>query len=89
MNFEAILNGIPAYAKDIKLNLSSMITNHSTLSDSQFVGAVLVAAIATKNSGLTKLVNQAVAGILQGSELEAVRAAVAIMGMTNIYYRFY
>jgi alkyl hydroperoxide reductase subunit D len=88
MNFEAILNGIPAYAKDIKLNLSSMVTNHSTLSDSQFAGAVLVAAIATKNSGLTKLVNQAVAGTLQGSELEAVRAAVAIMGMTNIYYRF-
>ena len=88
MNFEAILNGIPAYAKDIKLNLSSMLANHSVLSDSQFAGAILVAAISTKNSGLTKLVNQAVAEQLQVQELDAVRAAAAIMGMTNIYYRF-
>jgi alkyl hydroperoxide reductase subunit D len=55
MNFEAILNGIPAYAKDIKLNLSSMLANHSVLSDSQFAGAILVAAISTKNSGLTSV----------------------------------
>lgn len=88
MNFEVILNGIPAYAKDIKLNLSSMVTNHSALSDSQFAGSVLVAAIASKNSGLTKLVNQAVDETLQENELDAVRAAAAIMGMTNIYYRF-
>ena len=84
MNFEAILNGIPAYAKDIKLNLSSMVTNHSTISDSQFAGAALVAAISTKNSGLTKLINQAVAGTLQENELDAVRAAAAIMGMKPI-----
>ena len=88
MNFEVILNGIPAYAKDIKLNLSSMVTNHSALTDSQFVGSVLVAAIASKNSGLTKFINQAIAENLQEKELDAVRAAAAIMGMTNIYYRF-
>ncbi len=88
MNFETILNGIPAYAKDIKLNLSSMVTNHSALTDSQFAGSILVAAISTKNNGLTKLVNQAIAETLQEKELEAVRSAAAIMGMTNIYYRF-
>ena len=87
MNFEVILNGIPAYAKDIKLNLSSMVTNHPALTDSQFAGSVLVAAIASKNSGLTKFINQAIAENLQEKGTRR-SAAAAIMGMTNIYYRF-
>lgn len=88
MNFETVLNGIPDYAKDIKLNLSSMVNNHAGLTDSQFAGAVLVAAIATKNSVLTKYMTQAVANQLSENEINAVYAAAAIMGMTNIYYRF-
>ncbi|MDD3266524.1 MAG: carboxymuconolactone decarboxylase family protein [Burkholderiales bacterium] len=88
MNFETILNGIPDYAKDIKLNFSSMINNHAGLTDSQFAGAVLVAAIATKNGVLTKYVHQAVLTQLADNEFNAVHAAAAIMGMTNIYYRF-
>lgn len=88
MNFDVILNGIPDYAKDIKLNFSSMINNHGGLSDSQFAGSVLVAAIATKNSALTKYVHQSVVNQLAENEINAVHAAAAIMGMTNIYYRF-
>lgn len=88
MNFETILNGIPDYAKDIKLNLSSMINNHTGLTDIQFAGSVLVAAIATKNGALTKYITQAVATQLADNELHAVHAAASIMGMTNIYYRF-
>ena len=88
MNFETILAGVPDYAKDIKLNLSSLINNHSPLTDSQFAGSVLAAALACKNFALNQYVNQAVATQLAANELTAVHSAVSIMGMTNIYYRF-
>lgn len=88
MNFETILTNIPDYAKDIKLNLSSLINNHSPLNDSQFAGSVLAAALACKNTALAKYVTQAVITQLEPNEMNAVHSAVAIMGMTNIYYRF-
>jgi alkyl hydroperoxide reductase subunit D len=88
MNFEVILNATPDYAKDIKLNLSSLVANHNPLSDNQFAGAVLAAALATKTNGLAKHVTSAVSATLSPNELTAVYAAVALMGMTNIYYRF-
>lgn len=88
MNFETILANVPDYAKDIKLNLSSLINNHSPLNDNQFAGSILAAALACKNTSLAKYVKQAVATQLQPNEVNAVHSAVAIMGMTNIYYRF-
>ena len=84
MNFETILAGVPDYAKDIKLNLSSLINNHSPLTESQFAGSVLAAALACKNSALAKYVNEAVATQLAANELNAVHSAVAVMGMTII-----
>ncbi len=88
MNFETILNAVPDYAKDIKLNLSSLANNHAPLTDTQFAGSVLVAAVATKNSALSKHIKQAVSDTLKDAEINGVYAAASIMAMTNIYYRF-
>lgn len=88
MNFETILNNIPEYAKDIKLNLSSLINNHAPLSDNLFVGSVLAAAFATKDVTLSRDVSEVVQDLLKPNEVNAVHSAVSIMGMTNIYYRF-
>ena len=88
MNFENILNAIPDYAKDIKLNVSSLINNHAALTDSQFAGSILVAAIASKNGVLTKHIRQAISNSLNETELNGAYAAASIMAMTNIYYRF-
>lgn len=88
MNFETIITNIPDYAKDIKLNFSSLINNHSPLNDSQFAGSILAASLACKNTALAKYVTQAVITLLEPNEMNAVHSAVAIMGMTNIYYRF-
>lgn len=88
MNFTRILDNIPEFAKDIKLNLNSMIGNHAPLTDIQFAGSMLAAAIATKNSYLIKQVKEEVSTQLKENEINAVYAAASIMGMTNIYYRF-
>lgn len=88
MNFENILNALPDYAKDIKLNLSSLANNHSGITDVQFAGSVLVAAIASKNGALSKHIRQSIASTLNETEINAAHSAVSIMAMTNIYYRF-
>ena len=88
MNIETILNAIPDYAQDIKLNLSSVLNNHSGLTEVQFAGSILVATIATKNTILSKHIHQALSDALQVEEINAAHAAATIMAMTNIYYRF-
>jgi alkyl hydroperoxide reductase subunit D len=88
MNFENILTAIPDYAKDIKLNLSSLANNHTPLSEQQFAGSVLVASIASKNTILSKHIHNAIGDQLTAEETAAAHAAATIMAMTNIYYRF-
>jgi alkyl hydroperoxide reductase subunit D len=49
----------------------------------------VVAAIATRNGELTTEVIAEAEGILSPGALDAAKAAAAIMGMNNIYYRFH
>ena len=83
-----ILEKLPEYAKDIKLNYSSIVNNHSGLSDEQFYGVILSSAIASRNNDLVNGIKSQYVEFLKESTLNGVNAAVAMMSMTNIYYRF-
>ena len=48
----------------------------------------LASAIASRNAELARAVEAAATEKLQPAEIEAARAAAAIMGMNNVYYRF-
>jgi alkyl hydroperoxide reductase subunit D len=85
---ETILNSLPGYAKDIKLNLSSLTNNHQYITDEQFYGVVLASAFASKNQELITAANNTIANQLDHTMLNGVKAAASIMAMTNIYYRF-
>jgi len=84
---DTIKQQLPAYAKDLKLNLSSLM-REEVLSPVRRYGALLAAALASGNTTLIKAVTEEAEGFLSASELENVRAANAMMAMTNIYYRF-
>ena len=84
----SILEKLPEYAKDIKLNYSSVVNNHSGLSDEQFYGVVLSAAFASRNNELISSIKAQYAEVLKDNTLSGINAAVAMMSMTNIYYRF-
>ena len=90
MNLNELKTRLPDYAKDLRLNLDSVLseTGAPGLNARQIGIIALASAIASRHAPLTAAVNQHFAGTLSEAEANAARAAAAIMGMNNIYYRF-
>lgn len=88
MALEDLIGDLPAYAKDLKLNYSSLVKQNTELTPQQLWGTLVVAAIATRSAELTTEVIAEADAFLSPAALEAAKAAAAIMGMNNIYYRF-
>ena len=84
MSLDALRDALPAYAKDLSLNLSSLASD-TTLSDQQKWGTFLASAYATGQPQAVKAVEAAAE--LSPEARTAAKAAAAIMGMNNIYYR--
>ena len=87
MTIEALKEALPDYAKDLKLNLSSLAAE-TLLSEQQRAGAFIACALASRNPATTRAVMAAFAPALSPEALTAAKAAAAIMAMNNIYYRF-
>jgi alkyl hydroperoxide reductase subunit D len=88
MSIEALKSTLPDYAKDLKLNLSSVLAPSPALSEQQLWGAAVASAIAARNPLLREAILGEAEGKLGPAALNAAKAAAAIMGMNNIYYRF-
>lgn len=89
MTLDALVDTLPASAKDLKLNFSSLVRNNAELTEQQLWGTVAATAIATRSAMLTSAALQAAGTHLSAQALEAAKAASAIMGMNNILYRFH
>lgn len=87
MNIETLKNQIPDYAKDIKLNLSSL-ANDETLNAQQLWGAFFASALATRQPDVIAVLQSEAAQKISPEAMNAVKAAAAIMAMNNIYYKF-
>ncbi len=87
MSIESLKEALPDYAKDLKLNLSSLL-NTTDLNEQQLWGSFLSAAIASRNSTVIKSIAEEAKQHLSPEADQAAKAAAAIMGMNNIYYRF-
>ncbi len=87
MTLEQLREEIPEYAKDLKLNLSSALRT-TDLTEQQLWGTAVACAHASHNAALYAAVVQDAAEHLDETALNAAKAAAAIMGMNNIYYRF-
>jgi lipoyl-dependent peroxiredoxin subunit D len=87
---DLIRDSIPDYARDLKLNLGSVLTEAGApgLNDRQIWAVAVASAIASRNLSFTRALEAAAAEHLDAAHLQAARAAAAIMGMNNIYYRF-
>jgi lipoyl-dependent peroxiredoxin subunit D len=85
---DAIREALPDAAKDIRLNLGSVLQG-GALSPAQRWGVAIASAIAARNGQLLQAM-LADAG-RQGVAAEVIddaRAAAALMAMNNVYYRF-
>lgn len=88
MNLEALLDEVPAYAKDLKLNFSTVVGQQTDLTVQQAWGTVVASAYASGNPELLKAVVEEAAEKMSPQALDAAKGAAVIMGMNNIYYRF-
>lgn len=83
-----LIDSLPDYAKDLRLNFSTLVRQDTILTDAQRWGTIIATAIAAKNE---RLIGAAVAEAMThvpSSVIEAAKGAAAIMGMNNVYYRF-
>jgi len=86
MTIETLKNLLPEYAKDIKLNLSTL-ANEELLTKQQLWGTFLASALAGRNESVIQNVMAEASAHLSQEAIQAAKAANAIMAMNNIYYR--
>jgi alkyl hydroperoxide reductase subunit D len=87
MALEELKALLPDFAKDIRLNLSTL-AGEEELTDQQKWGCFLSCAIATRDKVLARHIAEETDGKLTAEAKQAAYAAATIMGMNNVYYRF-
>ena len=84
MSIDSLRGALPAYAKDLSLNLSSLM-NETVLNEQQKWGSFVACAYAV---GTGTVIREIMDGCpLSEAAANAAKAAAAIMGMNNVYYR--
>ncbi|MEO8374714.1 MAG: carboxymuconolactone decarboxylase family protein [Sphingomonas bacterium] len=87
MSLKDFAGTLPDFAKDIRLNVGSLL-NEQHLPDQQKFGLLLTCAHATGYKPLVDVTEAEVAEKLSPEAANAARAAAAVMAMNNVYYRF-
>ncbi|QNG19086.1 alkyl hydroperoxide reductase [Rhodococcus triatomae] len=86
MSVENLKNALPEYAKDLKLNLSSLARS-TELGEQQLWGTFLAAAAATRSATVLREIAEEAADVLSAEAYNAALGAASIMGMNNVAYR--
>jgi lipoyl-dependent peroxiredoxin subunit D len=84
---EEVRSALPEAAKDIRLNLQSVLEG-GALNDVQKWGVAAACAIAARNPRLRDAVLQDALEKAGDAVVEDAKAAAVLMAMNNIYYRF-
>jgi alkyl hydroperoxide reductase subunit D len=87
---ERLRESIPDYARDLRLNLGSVLSVQGApgLTARQIWGTALATALASRHAPLARAIEAAAGGELDEAGIVGAKAAAAIMGMNNVYYRF-
>ena len=87
---DTVRDAIPDYARDLKLNLGSVLstTGAPGLTEKQIWAIALASAIASRNLLFVRDIQALATAHLDTTYINGARAAASIMGMNNIYYRF-
>lgn len=90
LSLEALIESIPDCAKDIRLNLGSVLMAEGApdLTGPQIAGVALASAYATRVDRVSAALEAHLRPVLGAEGVQASRAAAAIMAMNNVYYRF-
>jgi alkyl hydroperoxide reductase subunit D len=84
---EEVRSALPEAAKDIRLNLQSVLQG-GPLTSAQRWGTAIAAALAARSPRLRDALVAEARREVDETVIEDARAAAAIMAMNNVYYRF-
>ena len=87
MSLKEFADALPDYAKDLRLNMSSLLSDQ-TLGDQRKYGLILACAHGTGYKPVVEAAEAEVEGKVSPEAANAARAAAAVMAMNNVYYRF-
>ncbi len=87
MSLKEFADTLPEYAKDLRLNIGSLLGDQ-TLGESKKYGLILACAHGTGYRPIVAAAEAEVEGKLDEAYANAARAAAAVMAMNNVYYRF-
>ena len=87
--FESFRENLKDYAKDIRLNLSTVLTPEGApgLTPKQIAVIALACAYSARAKGLTAAILADSAALIGDADVEAAKGAAVIMGMNNVFYR--
>ncbi|MBZ8177943.1 alkyl hydroperoxide reductase [Corynebacterium sp. 3HC-13] len=86
MSIDNLRSSLPEYAKDLKLNLGSLIRS-SELNEQQLWGCLLASAAATRNDTVFSEISEEASEHLSDEAANAALGAASIMAMNNVAYR--
>jgi alkyl hydroperoxide reductase subunit D len=84
---EELRASIPEAAKDIKLNLQSVL-QPGALTPAQRWGVAIASAVATRNTSLRDALLADARAEIGAEVIDDALASAALMAMNNVYYRF-
>jgi alkyl hydroperoxide reductase subunit D len=86
---KTLIASLPDAAKDLKLNLQSVLGDGAnSLSTEQRFGVALACSFAARNEPLKAALLSDAEKVLTEAWIDDAKAAAALMSMNNVYYRF-
>ncbi|MBT4922409.1 MAG: alkyl hydroperoxide reductase [Rickettsiales bacterium] len=87
--FEELFYSIPKYARDIQVNIRTVLNpDNAPLDQKLLIGIALAAGYAARNSKVEEALLETAESLLDAKTLGAIKSANAIMAMSNMYHRF-
>ena len=87
MTIDELKNNIPEFAKDVKLNFSSLIKN-SEYDDDLVYGCAFASSLALGDEILSNIFERECENRLSKDFVESVKSTVAIMTLNNTWYKY-
>ncbi len=87
MTIDDLKNGVPEFAKDIKLNLSSLIIN-SEYEEELVYGCAYASSLAIGNKKISGVFEQECNDRFGSEFIKSVKATVVIMTLNNVWYKY-
>lgn len=87
MSLETLLETIPQYAKDIRINLGNVL-KQTELTPGQLWGTAVACAVASRTPAMIRAIEGEALKHVGEDTVNAARTAAAVMAMNNVWYRF-